>query len=128
MARVIGLGGLFFKAKNPEKLYAWYEKNLGLKRDKTGMAVTLPWADGIRSRQKGMTVWSIFPADTKYFRPSRSAFMMNLAVDNLDGILARLRRNRAKVDPKVENYDYGRFAWVMDPEGNRIELWEPPKR
>jgi predicted enzyme related to lactoylglutathione lyase len=128
MARVIGLGGLFFKAKNPEKLYTWYEKNLGLKRDKTSMAVLLSWADGTRSRRKGMTVWSIFPANTKYFRPSRAGFMMNFAVDDLDGMLARLRRNRAKIDPKVEDYGYGRFGWVMDPEGNRIELWEPAKR
>jgi predicted enzyme related to lactoylglutathione lyase len=127
MARVIGMGGLFFKSKNPANLYTWYERNLGLKRDKTSMAVMLSWSEAFRSRPKGMTVWSIFPANTKHFRPSRACFMINFAVDDLDGMLARLRRNRAKVDPKVEEYDYGRFAWVMDPDGNRIELWEPPK-
>jgi predicted enzyme related to lactoylglutathione lyase len=75
-----------------------------------------------------MTVWAIFPKDTKYFDPSRSGFMMNFIVEDLDGLLAALREEGVEVDPRREDYDYGRFAWIMDPEGNRIELWEPPKK
>ena len=75
-----------------------------------------------------MTVWAIFPKDTKYFDPSRAGFMMNFIVEDLDALLATLREEGVEIDPKREDYDYGRFAWIMDPEGNRVELWEPPKR
>ena len=78
--------------------------------------------------KSGMTVWANFPKDTKYFDPSRSSFMMNFMVEDLDGLLAALREEGVEVDPRREDYDYGRFAWIMDPEGNRIELWEPPKK
>jgi len=73
------------------------------------------------------TVWSPFPEDTDYFAPSTKPFMINLQVENLDEVLAQLKREGVQVDPKVESYDYGKFGWVMDPEGNRIELWEPKK-
>jgi predicted enzyme related to lactoylglutathione lyase len=75
-----------------------------------------------------MTVWAIFPKDTKYFDPSRAGFMMNFIVEDLDALLATLREEGVEIDPKREDYDYGRFAWIIDPEGNRIELWEPPKK
>ena len=107
MQRVIGVGGIFFKAKDPKLLYQWYEKHLGLKRAPHGGCVEIPWP---RPEQKGLTAFAIFPKDTEYFNPSNSSFMLNFCV--------------AK-DPKREDYDYGRFAWIMDPEGNRIELWEP---
>jgi predicted enzyme related to lactoylglutathione lyase len=75
-----------------------------------------------------MTVWAIFPKDTKYFDPSRAGFMMNFIVEDLDALLATLREEGVEIDPKREDYDYGRFAWIIDPEGNRIELWEPPRK
>jgi predicted enzyme related to lactoylglutathione lyase len=127
MRRVSGLGGIFFKADLPDKLYAWYEKHLGLQRQ-AEEAVVFNWRQADDPGKSGMTVWAIFPKDTKYFDPSRSSFMMNFIVEDLDGLLAALREEGVEVDPKREDYDYGRFAWIMDPEGNRIELWEPPKK
>lgn len=120
MQRVTGLGGLFFKAENPEMLYAWYEKHLGIKRGPEG-AVLFHGSDG----KNDVTVWSIFPKSTSYFQPSQSSFMMNFRVADLDGLLDALRHEGVEIDPHRENYDYGRFAWIMDPEGNRIELWQP---
>jgi predicted enzyme related to lactoylglutathione lyase len=127
MKRVTALGGIFFKADHPEKLYAWYEKHLGLQRQ-AEEAVVFNWRQADDPEKSGMTVWSIFPKDSRYFDPSRSSFMMNFIVEDLDGLLAVLREEGVEIDPKREDYDYGRFAWIMDPEGNRIELWEPPKR
>jgi len=126
MVRVTGLGGLFFKAADPEKMYAWYEKHLGLKRGAEG-AVIFSWRNPDDPGKEGMTVWSIFPKTTTYFNPSRASFMMNFRVADLDGLLQALREEGVEVDPHREDYDYGRFAWIMDPEGNRIELWEPPR-
>jgi catechol 2,3-dioxygenase-like lactoylglutathione lyase family enzyme len=123
MAKVTGLGGVFFKADDPERLYGWYEKHLGLKREEGG--VNFRWRD--IDGADGKTVWAIFDKDTKYFDPSRAPFMMNFRVDDLDALLEQLRAQGVWIDEKREDWDYGRFAWVMDPEGNRIELWEPPK-
>jgi predicted enzyme related to lactoylglutathione lyase len=81
-----------------------------------------------KSEKKSMTVWSIFPRSTKYFDSSRSGFMINYLVDDLDGLLQALTEEGVEIDPHREDHDYGRFAWIMDPEGNRIELWEPPKK
>jgi len=121
MERVTGLGGLFFKAEDPEGLYTWYEKHLGLKRDANG-AVTFRWRESEDKGKEGMTVWAIFPKTTTYFNPSRAGFMMNFRVADLDGLLRALKE---EIDPHREEYEFGRFAWIMDPEGNRIELWEP---
>jgi predicted enzyme related to lactoylglutathione lyase len=118
---------MFFKADNPEKLYAWYEEHLGLQRQ-AQEAVVFNWRQADDPEKSGMTVWAIFPKDTKYFDPSRAGFMMNFIVEDLDGLLATLREEGVEIDPKREDYDYGRFAWITDPEGNRVELWEPPKR
>jgi len=120
MRRVIGLGGVFFKARNPEALYAWYEKHLGIKRDDPHSAIFHNKGD-----EDGLIVWSIFPADTKYFEPSQSSLMINYRVENLDALLDALTAEGVQVDPKREDFDYGKFGWIMDPEGNRIELWEP---
>ncbi len=125
MKRVTGIGGIFFKSDDPEKLYAWYEEHLCLKRS-SGEAVVFKWRHADDGRE-GTTVWGIFPRSTKYFDPSRSPFMLNFRVDDLDALLAALRAEAVEVDEKIEEYEYGRFAWIMDPEGNRIELWEPPK-
>ncbi len=123
MQRVTGLGGVFFKAQDPKKLYRWYERHLGL----SGIPVCFLWREA-RGRGKGMTVWSLFPRNTKYFRPGRANFMLNYRVKNLAGLLKALRRERVWIDPKSGGGDseYGRFGWIQDPEGNRIELWQPP--
>jgi predicted enzyme related to lactoylglutathione lyase len=120
MRRVIGLGGVFFKARDPEKLYAWYEKHLGITRDSAQSATFRNQGD-----ERGIVVWSIFPAATTYFDPSSSPLMLNYRVENLDALLDVLAAEGVQVDPKREEYDYGKFGWIMDPEGNRIELWEP---
>ena len=126
MNRVTGIGGIFFKAKDPEKLYGWYEQHLGIKRGDSG--VIFPWRDTENPDQEGMTVWAIFPHDTGYFQPSTSPFMLNYRVDDLDAVLDALRAEGVTIDPKREDHDYGRFAWIIDPEGNKIELWEPPRK
>jgi predicted enzyme related to lactoylglutathione lyase len=128
MKRVTGIGGIFFKADEPEALYQWYERHLGIGRAPDGSGATFEWRENDDPAQQGMTVWSIFPRHTKYFDPGASTFMINYRVDDLDGLLEALREEGVQIDPKRENYDYGRFAWIMDPAGNRIELWEPPKK
>ena len=84
------------------------------------------WREGIDKGREGMTVWAIFPKATTYFQPSQASFMMNFRVADLDGLLKALKEEGVEIDPHREDYEYGRFAWIMDPEGNRIELWEPP--
>jgi predicted enzyme related to lactoylglutathione lyase len=128
MKRVTGIGGIFFKADNPEKLYQWYEKHLGITRAADGSGATFEWRDAQDVEQKGMTIWSIFPRDTKYLGSSNSAFMINYRVDDLDALLKTLQKEGVDIDPHREDYEYGRFAWITDPEGRRIELWEPPKK
>ncbi len=126
MAKVIGVGGIFFKSKNGKKLGAWYKKHLGVDVQAWGGA-TFQWEEKPASKHQRFTVWSPFAADTKHFAPSREPYMINFIVDDLDGLLKKLRKAKAKVDKKgIEASEYGRFAWVMDPEGRRLELWEPP--
>ena len=127
MTRVTGIGGVFFKAKDQKQLSEWYEKHLGLKPDPSGGGVLLRWREIDDPERVGMTVWRLFKDDTKYFDPSRAPFMINYRVDDLDALLETLRAEGVEIDPRRDNHDYGRFAWIMDPEGNRIELWEPPK-
>jgi predicted enzyme related to lactoylglutathione lyase len=128
MERVTGIGGVFFKSPDPERLFAWYEKHLGLKRDpgSGGASVMFRWRDD--QEGEGMTVWSIFPEDTTYFQPSQASFMFNYRVADMDALLAVLQEEGVEIDPKREDAPYGRFAWIVDPDGNRIELWEPPKK
>jgi predicted enzyme related to lactoylglutathione lyase len=113
------LGGIFFKGKDPKALAEWYRENLGIPIE-AGQTYASFRSEG----SDEMTVWSTFPADTKYFGTSLP-FMVNYRVKNLDAMLAQLRTAGVKVDDKVEDYDYGRFAWATDPEGNRFELWQP---
>ena len=124
MKRVTGIGGVFFKAKDPETLRAWYQKHLGLEFDAYG-SVVFSCPDGEEQRQTAQTVWSLFPSDTKYFDPSSAPFMINYRVENLANLLEALRSEGVEVDESTEQPEYGRFGWIMDPEGNRIELWEP---
>lgn len=113
------MGGVFFKAEDPEKLYQWYERHLGVKRSPDG--------SGVMFQDGGMTAWSIFPKDTKYFNPSPASLMINYRVHDLDALLAALREEGVEIDPHREDADYGRFAWIFDPEGNKIELWQAPQ-
>jgi len=123
MEHVIGIGGIFFRARDPGGLAAWYRTHLGIESSQDGHA-DFPWQPKNSPNQSGRTVWSVFPADTDYFGKAKPAFMINYVVPNLERMLEQLRKNGVNVE-KVEDYDYGRFAWLTDPEGNRIELWEP---
>lgn len=119
MERVTGIGGVFFKAQEPEKLSGWYQEHLGV--DAKDCMADFTWRDKDHPEKTGRTVWCIFPKDTEHFD---SAVMLNYRVVNLDRMLEQLRNANIPIE-KVEDYDYGRFAWIKDPEGNRIELWEP---
>lgn len=125
--RVTGIGGIFFKAKSPAKLGAWYQKHLGLPVEAWG-GCSFPWREASHPKKKGSTVWSPFDADTKYFGAGRQGHMVNYRVANLKKVLAALRKEKVWIDPKgIEKSEYGQFAWIKDGEGNRIELWQPPK-
>jgi predicted enzyme related to lactoylglutathione lyase len=125
-ALVTGFGGLFFRSKDPKRLSAWYADRLGLAIEPWGGCV-FQWREKRAPKTVGYTVWSPFAKDTKYFAPSRKDFMFNLRVADLDRVLLTLRRRGVTVDDKVEDSEFGRFGWCMDPEGHRIELWQPPK-
>ena len=125
MKRVTGLGGVFLKVRDPKAMYAWYERHLGIKGGEYGGEFR--WRDHDSPEKEGLTVWSFFPPDTKYFEPSTAPVMLNYRVDDLDALLEALRAEGVTIAPKREDYEYGRFAWIMDPEGNKIELWEPPR-
>jgi len=123
MARVTGIGGVFLRARDPKALSQWYADNLGVKLTDYG-GVTFLWTDEVPATT-GMTTWSLFPADTKYFGSPTQQAMVNYRVDDLDELLVQLKAAGVTIDPKREDADYGRFAWISDPEGNRIELWQP---
>lgn len=124
MAKVTGIGGIFFKSTNDSAaLAAWYQKHLGLPVESWGGAV-LRWPDDT-AEDKGLTVWSVAKKDTKWFSPSESAFMINYRVDNLDELIAQLRADGVEIVNGPEAAENGKFAWIMDPDGNKVELWEP---
>ena len=125
--RVTGLGGIFFKAKNPAKLGGWYRKHLGLPISDQWCGCSFPWREAKNPKKKGSTVWSAFDADTKYFGPGKQTLMVNYRVANLKKVLAQLKKEGVWVDPKTDASEFGKFGWIKDGEGNRIELWEPPK-
>jgi predicted enzyme related to lactoylglutathione lyase len=124
MKRVLGIGGIFFKARDPAALRAWYSKHLGIDAQEWGTAFA--WKNPDNPEGAGSTAWSVFDAESDAFAPSASPFMVNYRVANLHALLALLRSEGCEVDIKVDESEYGKFGWVMDPEGNRIELWEPP--
>ena len=121
--RILGIGGIFFKSANQQQMREWYGKHLGL-ADKGG-GVMMPWREKDNPEKEHVTVWTVFPGNTKYFEPSQAAFMVNYIVDDLDALLERLQKEGVKIDPKRQDADYGRFAWIYDPDGNKIELWQP---
>lgn len=125
MRRVTGIGGIFFKTKDPKALAEWYRVHLGMDVEEWG-GVAFRWVTDDNPSGTGTTVWSPFQADTQYFAPSEASFMINYRVEDLDAVLAALREEGCAVDDKVEESEFGKFGWVMDPAGNRIELWQPP--
>jgi predicted enzyme related to lactoylglutathione lyase len=126
--RVTGLGGIFFKAKSTKKIQAWYKKHLGLPIDPAWGGLAFDWREAKNPKNKGMTIWSVMAADTKYFGAAKQGHMINYRVANLKQLLAVLKKEKVWIDPKgIEKSDYGQFAWIKDVEGNRIELWQPPK-
>jgi predicted enzyme related to lactoylglutathione lyase len=125
MKRVTGIGGIFFHAKDPVALRAWYKRHLGIDVQEWGGAA-FPWTDDAGNPAGGTTAWNIGAADSGHFAPSTASFMVNYRVANLDYLLQALRDEGCQVLEKVEDCEYGKFGWVMDPEGNKVELWEPP--
>jgi catechol 2,3-dioxygenase-like lactoylglutathione lyase family enzyme len=121
--RIIGIGGIFFKSANRDQMREWYSKHLGL-ADK-GEGAMLPWREHDDPQKEHVTVWTIFADSTHYLDPSHAPFMINYIVDDMDALLERLRQEGVKIDPKRMDESYGRFAWIYDPDGNKIELWQP---
>ena len=122
MARVTGVGGVFLRSADPKALGAWYAKHLGVEVGDYG--ATFLWKDEV-PKGTGMTAWNPFPMDTTYFGEGNQAAMINYRVDDLDALLTQLAAAGVVIDPHREDADYGRFAWITDPEGNRLELWQP---
>jgi predicted enzyme related to lactoylglutathione lyase len=124
VARVTGVGGIFFKSKgDPAALAAWYHKHLGLTLEPFGGAI-LRWPDD-KADDRGLTVWHVAKSDTKWFSPSDASFMVNYRVDDLGELLSQLRANGVEIVGGPESHENGKFAWIMDPDGNKVELWEP---
>jgi predicted enzyme related to lactoylglutathione lyase len=126
MKPVTGIGGVFFKATDPELLGAWYKRHLGIDVKEWG-GCTFHWQTPEEPNPDGATVWGLFRGDADYFQPSRAPFMINYRVHDLSALLDALREEGCEVDPKTEESEYAKFGWVMDPEGNRVELWGPPR-
>ena len=125
MKRVTGIGGIFFNAKDPVALRAWYKAHLGIDVQDWGGAA-FAWADHAGNPTKGTTLWSVGTAEGSPFAPSTSSFMVNYRVDDLAALLEALRSEGCNVLDKTDDSEYGKFGWVMDPDGNKVELWEPP--
>lgn len=122
MKKVTGIGGIFFKCEDTAKMKAWYAQNLGIESGEYGGG--FEWQEK-ESGKDGYTAWNTFPADTKYFDPSRKAFMINYRVADLVGLVAQLKDAGVTIIDEIATYDYGKFVHILDPEGNAIELWEP---
>jgi len=125
MRRVTGIGGIFFNARDPMSLRAWYHEHLGLAVQEWGGAA-LRWTDAEGTPIAGTTIWSINDAGGDHFAPSKSSFMVNYRVENIHALVAALKAEGCNVLEKIDESEYGKFAWVIDPEGNKVELWEPP--
>jgi len=123
MKKVTGIGGIFFKCKDPGKMKEWYQKHLGLNTNDYG--ATFEWREDADSTKKGQTQWSPFPETTKYFAPSTKDFMINYRVENLEKLVDELKKEGVSIVDNIETYDYGKFVHIIDLEGNKVELWEP---
>ena len=123
MKKVTGIGGIFFKCKDPKKMNEWYKTNLGLNTNQYG--AVFEWHLGEDSTKKGFTTWSPFGEKTKYFEPSTKDFMINYRVENIETLVAGLKKNGVIIVDTIETVDYGKFVHILDVEGNKLELWEP---
>jgi predicted enzyme related to lactoylglutathione lyase len=123
LKKVTGIGGIFFKCKDPKKVKEWYKTHLGLETDQYG--TNFEWRLADDSTKKGFTQWSPFAETTKYFEPSTKDFMINYRVENLASLVVQLENEGVTILDKIETYDYGKFIHILDIEGNKIELWEP---
>lgn len=123
MAKITGIGGVFFKTQNPKELAEWYKKYLGLNLEQWGGAI-LRWEQDAAD-DKGVTVWSAAPSDTQWFSPSEASFMINYRIDNMAEMLEQLKAGNIEIIKGPEYHENGVFAWIMDPAGNKLELWEP---
>ena len=123
MKRVTGIGGIFFKCKDPKKMREWYQTHLGLNTNQYG--TVFEWYQGADSTKKGFSQWSPFKETTKYFEPSTKEFMINYRVDNLEALVEELKKEGVTITDTLQTFDYGKFVHIMDIEGNKIELWEP---
>ena len=123
MKKVTGIGGVFFKCKDPKKLKEWYKTHLGLNTNDYG--ATFEWREDADPTHKGSTTWSPFAETTKYFDPSTKDFMINYRVADLEGLVGQLKNEGVTVVDTIESYDYGKFIHILDAEGNKVELWEP---
>ena len=121
--KVTGIGGIFFKTQNPDKMKEWYNKNLGLVTDEYGSPFEFRNANN--PDEINYLQWSPFSQDTKYFDPSPKEFMINYRVENLVELVAVLKKDGVEIVDDIEEFEYGKFVHIMDPEGNKIELWEP---
>jgi catechol 2,3-dioxygenase-like lactoylglutathione lyase family enzyme len=121
--RILGIGGVFFKSPNPTEARNWYRDKLGIENGEHGGM--FQWRSFDDPSQENITAWSIFKSTSDYFAPSGASFMINYIVDDLDAFLAKAAAAGVQIDPKRQDEDYGRFAWVFDPDGNKIELWQP---
>ena len=126
MKRVTGIGGIFIKSSDPKRLRDWYQKHLGIPVEEWG-GTAFRWQGPHNPQGQGMTVWNVFEAASNYFAPGKATFMVNYRVDKLHPLLAALRAEGCQVDDKVDESEYGKFGWVVDPDGNKVELWEPPE-
>ena len=123
MKKVTGIGGIFFKSKDPKAINEWYKTHLGL--ETTPYGASFEWRQIDDSTKKGLTQWNPFAENTKYFEPSTKDFMINYRVDNLEALVEELQKENVTIVDKIEVYDYGKFVHILDIEGNKIELWEP---
>jgi predicted enzyme related to lactoylglutathione lyase len=121
--KVTGIGGIFFKANDPEKIKEWYSKNLGMATNEYGALFEFRLSDA--PEKKGHLQWSAFDKNTEYFKPSEKEFMINYRVENLEALVDELKKNGVTIVDSIETYDYGKFIHILDPENNKIELWEP---
>jgi predicted enzyme related to lactoylglutathione lyase len=125
MKRVTGIGGIFIKSADTKRLREWYQKHLGIDIAEWG-GTSFQWTGPHNPTGQGSTVWSLFEASSSYFEPSSAPFMVNYRVENVHALVAELRKEGCQVMDKIEESEYGKFGWVVDPDGNKIELWEPP--
>ena len=126
MRRVTGIGGIFFKAKNAPSLHAWYKRHLGIDVQVWGGAA-FPWTDADGKPVAGTTAWCITPQESNQFAPSSAPFMVNYRVEDVLALVKALKEEGCNVLEKIDDSEYGKFGWVIDPEGNKVELWQPPE-